>query len=166
MLPPIPPSYEKIADDDELDHDGAPFDSPDPADITNADAFEELGQNYPFFATTIPDQPALDESLDMPDAPEQLPNDTEVGNTEAIIIEHFPSASAGAPIPGMQQGDSVYESQRGADGDSIWSPFVSECDWVFARWAKTRGPTSSAVTELLAIPEVWTSPYSIFALLT
>ncbi|KAH9169618.1 hypothetical protein EDB89DRAFT_1908390 [Lactarius sanguifluus] len=37
---------------------------------------------------------------------------------------------------------------------SIWAPFHSQCDWEIALWAKTRGPTSSALTELLRIPEV------------
>ncbi|KAH9008391.1 hypothetical protein EDB85DRAFT_1824181, partial [Lactarius pseudohatsudake] len=32
-----------------------------------------------------------------------------------------------------------------------WSPFQSQCDWDFARWAKKRGPTSMSVTELLVI---------------
>jgi hypothetical protein len=178
------PSYENFVGGDELDHDGAPIESPDPAniadadtngvpvespdpaDVADADAFEELGQNRPFFATT-PDQPALDELLDMPDTCGQLPNDMEAGNTAAmptVVIDHFPSASAGAPIQGMLHGHSIYESQWDA-GDSIWSPFTSQCDWLFARWAKMRGPTSSAVTELLAIPEVWTSPSPIFTLL-
>ncbi|KAH8995564.1 hypothetical protein EDB86DRAFT_2763520, partial [Lactarius hatsudake] len=35
-----------------------------------------------------------------------------------------------------------------------WAPFHSQCDWEIALWAKTRGPTSSALTELLRIPEV------------
>ncbi|KAH9037408.1 hypothetical protein EDB83DRAFT_2228658, partial [Lactarius deliciosus] len=32
-----------------------------------------------------------------------------------------------------------------------WSPFRSQRDWDFARWAKKRGPTSTSVMELLAI---------------
>jgi hypothetical protein len=91
----------------------------------------------------------------------------EAGNTAAIptvVIDRFPSVSAGAPIQGMPRGKSIYELQRDA-GDSIWSSFTSECDWLFAHWAKTRGPTSSAVMELLAIPEVWSSPCSFFTLL-
>ncbi|KAI0323179.1 hypothetical protein GY45DRAFT_1236956, partial [Cubamyces sp. BRFM 1775] len=32
-----------------------------------------------------------------------------------------------------------------------YAPFVSEIDWEFARWAKMRGPGSTAVTELLKI---------------
>ena len=142
--------------------------APDPADIADADAFEELAQNNQNFATTTPDQLTINESPDTPDAPERLPNDTEAGNTEAmptVVIDHFPFASTGAPLHGMPRGNPLYESQQGVDGDSIWSPFTSQCDWLFARWAKMCSPTSSAVTELLAIPEVWTLPHSISTLL-
>ncbi|KAN0103742.1 hypothetical protein V8E52_011679, partial [Russula decolorans] len=37
---------------------------------------------------------------------------------------------------------------------SIWAPFCSQCDWEVAQWAKMRAPTSSAMADLLAIPEV------------
>ncbi len=177
------PPYENFPGGDELDHDGAPVETPDPADIADADAdgvrietpdpadiadadtFEELAQDNQVFARTTPDQPTIDTSPDMPDVPEELTNDMEAGNTEAmptVVVDHFPFASAGAPIHGMPHGNSVYESQRGTGGETIWSPFTSQCDWLFARWAKMCGPTSSAVTELLAIPEVWTSPCSPF----
>jgi len=38
----------KITDNDELDHNGAPFEPPDPANITDTDAFEKLAQNQTF----------------------------------------------------------------------------------------------------------------------
>ena len=82
-----------------------------------------------------------------------------------VVIDHFPFASAGAPLHGMPHRNHIYKSQQGADGDSIWSPFTSQCDWLFACWAKMCGSTSSAVTELLAIPEVQTSLCSISTLL-
>ncbi|KAH9169515.1 hypothetical protein EDB89DRAFT_2115055 [Lactarius sanguifluus] len=47
------------------------------------------------------------------------------------------------------QGQSDYTPNT-----SIWAPFHSQCDWEIALWAKTCGPTSSALTELLRIPEV------------
>jgi len=162
MLPP----YIKFLVD-ELDHDGTPVESPDPADIADADAFEELAPHGCFFPMTTLDQPAIDESPDMPDAPEQLPNGMGAGNTEGmptVVINHFPSASAGAPINDMQRRNSMYESQHSADGDAIWSPFTSQSDWLFARWAKMRGSTSSAVAELLAIPEVQPFLYVQFRL--
>ena len=170
MLPPTLLSYKIFLDGDGLDHDGAPIEyddpanvtdeAPDPADIADADAFEELAQNNTCFVTTNTNQPTINESPHMLEGLEQLPNDMEAGSTGVIptvVIDHFPSASAGALIHGMPCRNPSYESQRGADGDSTWSPFTSQCDWLFVRWAKMRGPTSLAVTELLAIPEVWTS---------
>jgi len=178
MLPPALPSYKIFLDGDGLDHDGAPIEyddpadvadeAPDPANITDTDTFEELAQNNTCFVTTNTDQPTIDKSPCVPEGLEQLPNDMEAGSTGAmptVVINHFPSASAGAPIHSMPHGNPSYESQRGADGDSTWSPFTSQYDWLFARWAKMRGPTSSAVMELLAIPEVRTSQCSIFTLL-
>jgi hypothetical protein len=68
------PSYENFLGDDELDLDGAPIvtpdpanianadtnavqiESPDPANIADADTFKELTQNSQVFAMTIPNQ--------------------------------------------------------------------------------------------------------------
>ena len=124
-------SYENLVDSDELDHNGVPnvssdsFDianesldpfnhpfnltnkSHDPGNIANTDAFKELAQNQTCFAMITPNQSTLNELQDMADVPEQLPNDMEVGNTEVVptvVIDHFPSASAGAPIDGMPHG--------------------------------------------------------------
>ncbi|KAL0957479.1 hypothetical protein HGRIS_001272 [Hohenbuehelia grisea] len=36
----------------------------------------------------------------------------------------------------------------------MYAPFASQIDWEIARWAKLRGPGSTALTELLKIPEV------------
>ena len=136
---PMPPSYEKVLHDDKLDYDGTPIGAPDPAniadtdsdkeppnpaDITYMDAFEELGQNNHFVVTSTPDQLAVDESPDTPDAPKELPNDMEVGDTDAmliVVIDHFSLASASALIHGISHGNSIYESDR----DLIWSPFIS-----------------------------------------
>ena len=183
MLPRMQPSHKNFLGNDELDHDGTPIISPDPANIANADAeeqdpdpadiadadaFEELAQNDQGFVTLAPDQSIINESADVPHASEAMPNDIEAGNTEAmptVVIDRFPSAGAGAPIDGMPHRNSIYESQQGMDGDSTWYPFASQCDWLVARWAKMRGPTSSAVTELLAIPEVRSLPHAISTLL-
>ncbi|KAN0141046.1 hypothetical protein V8E53_000802 [Lactarius tabidus] len=70
------------------------------------------------------------------------------------IIDLFPFGQPGEPVPGMQQSSTLYEATRDSLGDFVWAPFRSQCDWEFARWAKMRGPTSTAVTELLAIPGI------------
>jgi hypothetical protein len=71
-----------------------------------------------------------------------------------IVINHFPHGSPGTPVPGAHQGSSMYHSSQELFGVSCWAPFRSQCDWELARWAKMRGPSSSAVEELLAIPGV------------
>jgi len=40
------------------------------------------------------------------------------------------------------------------DPDNVWAPFRSKMDWSVAKWAKLRGPSSTAVTELLSIEGV------------
>ncbi|KAH8978805.1 hypothetical protein EDB86DRAFT_3067224 [Lactarius hatsudake] len=47
----------------------------------------------------------------------------------------------------------MYQSSHETLRSSIWAPFRSKCDWEIACWAKTQGPTSSAVADILAIPE-------------
>ena len=119
ILPPVLPPYE-IFLDDELDHNGAPIESPDPADIADIDAFEKLEQNDTCFVTTNTDQPAIDESLHMLEGPEQLPNDMEAGSIGAmqtVVIDRFPSASTGALIYDMPYGNPIYASQWDTDGD-------------------------------------------------
>jgi hypothetical protein len=140
----------------------------DPANITDADAFEELTQGVNGFIQT-PDQLAIDEDLEVLDTPTQPTNQTNTGNVETtssiVIIDRFPLGNAGAPISGMARGSSLYESYNMMHAGSVWAPFKSQCDWKFARWAKLRGPTSSAVNELLEISAVRTSHWAIFMLL-
>lgn len=68
-------------------------------------------------------------------------------------IKHF-QGRAGAPLPG--HGDPGYTTYgRESLGESgIWDPFHSRTDWEFARWAKLRGPSSTAVSDLLKIDGV------------
>lgn len=68
----------------------------------------------------------------------------------------FPSDHAGAPIQRGRE-RSAYEQFQGhidAVNANPYAPFASRIDWEVARWAKTRGPGSTAVSELLAIEEV------------
>lgn len=45
-----------------------------------------------------------------------------------------------------------------------WAPFTSEIDWKVTRWAKLRGPGSTAFSELLAIVGVHVQ-YLVFMML-
>ncbi|KAI0039030.1 hypothetical protein FA95DRAFT_1504731 [Auriscalpium vulgare] len=70
-------------------------------------------------------------------------------------IQHFPGA-AGAPIG--NQDEAAYDQYRatvaGGDEDNPYAPFASKLEWEIAKWAKMRGPTSTAFTELLKIEGV------------
>ena len=140
---------------------GEDFIGPEPADAMDTDAFEALMQGTIHSAVTIPNQHIGDGTLGVFEGPttqemaQTIPLDVPNAETSpTVIIDHFPSGSAGAPIPGVPQGPLARELDQATAAESAWAPFNSECDWKFAHWAKTRGPTSSAVTDLLAIEEV------------
>ncbi|KAI0038015.1 hypothetical protein FA95DRAFT_1449770, partial [Auriscalpium vulgare] len=67
-------------------------------------------------------------------------------------IVHFPGL-AGAPIPQpATRTYDAYQERLGADDPTnLWAPFASKMEWEVANWAKMRGPTSTAFTELLQI---------------
>jgi hypothetical protein len=137
----------------------------DAADITDADAFQDLGQNTDFFSELAPgtDQPAIGDLPGAHDHEEVQANQQEAGNAEtmpAVIIDYFPSGWAGAPITSMARGTSIYKSCQDTHANSEWAPFTSQGDWLFARWAKTQGLTSSLLDNLLRMPQVRSSLYS------
>jgi len=105
---------------------------------------------------------------DVPQDPEELANEIEAGNSEMtstmVIIDQFPQSSAGAPIPGMVHRSLNQESQPDMHVDTVWAPFNSQRDWLFAHWAKVHGLMSSAVTQLLEIPKVMCFPGPLFKL--
>ena len=62
-------------------------------------------------------------------------------------------------LPANYRAEPTYEKYerqlRDVYGDdNIYAPFASKLDWEVARWAKLRGPGSTATTELLGIDEV------------
>jgi hypothetical protein len=127
------------------------------ADVADANAYEILVTSPVISSVTNSEQLQLVELTEATRLPEDPPMHTETANsvlTSQLTIDCFPHGLAGAPIPGVCQGPTSYESAHGTLGDSKWAPFRSQCDWEIARWAKMQGPTSSAVTELLAISEV------------
>ncbi|KAH9010200.1 hypothetical protein EDB83DRAFT_2322512 [Lactarius deliciosus] len=98
--------------------------------------------------------PAPDTSVPLqtetPDHPQQSRDHPQQDG--ALFVEHFPSEVAGAPISEMGRNTPGYQALRDDLGPgNIWYPFQSQCDWDFARWAKNRGSSSTAVTELLVI---------------
>jgi hypothetical protein len=140
--------YEVPNNEDYAFNDGV-----DPADAMDAAAFEALSRG-------VDDSPLDDLAIEpvspaMSDDDGQLPTHHEANNSGVtVVIEHFPLGSPGAPIVGPPENATSNGPSPTGSGDSIWAPFCSQHDWEIARWAKMRNPTSSAVDDLLAIPEV------------
>ena len=80
---------------------------------------------------------------------------TTPSSTQHIHIKRFPSPFAGIPVKvaGSEPVYIQYARQLGRL-DNPWAPFNSKLDWEIARWAKIRGPGSTAVTDLLRIDGV------------
>ena len=94
------------------------------------------------------------------------PDADSLGGAPQLFVKRFPLDSPGAPIPSSHQGSTSYHSSQDLFAASDWAPFHSQCDWEVARWAKMRGSTSSAMEELLAIPEARVRCLAIIVTLT
>ena len=146
-------------------HETDTGDPTDTAELIDADIYEQLTQNINNFMaypeqghsaeiqSSTSAQPHSVTSQPMP------PIHIDGGHHNLylltdLVADHFARDSAGVQVPGVPQGLSLYQTSQEALGASIWAPFRSQCDWEIARWAKMRGPTSSAVADLLAIPGV------------
>jgi hypothetical protein len=132
-------------------------DGVDPADAMDAAAFEALSQGINNSPSDLPRQdstvePVSSAILDDAGQPPTRSEADKFGVT--VVIEHFPFGFPGAPIIGPPENATLDGPSLMGCGDSIWAPFCSQRDWEIARWAKMRNPTSSAVGDLLAIPEV------------
>lgn len=141
--------------------DEDPDDAADMTNTTDADTFETLRLGLNCTTGITPDLPSMPPS----EAPEDLalpPEDLVPESVESeatppattVFIDPFPHGSPGAPISGVCNSSPMDHTGSEALIGLIWSPFSSECDWEIARWAKTRSPTSSAMSDLLAISGV------------
>lgn len=73
----------------------------------------------------------------------------------------FSGGNAGAVYMDQDRvdGNAAYTSQIN-NPDNPFSPFSSQIEWEIAHWAKTRGPSSTAFTELMSIEGVSGITYS------
>jgi len=113
-------------------------DLPDPANVANADAYEELIYNntIPMFPnqTTLGEAPQnleLTEQYDQSEAGDQA--DLTPPQTMSMpLVDQFPFSNPGMPIPERSQGSSAYKSWGATSMDSPWAPFQSKLDWNIA----------------------------------
>lgn len=120
----------------------------------------------PLSPSTPPQLPPLPDPLVVPPlldpsvAPPPLPHRQgaawpDVPPNGPTILK-FMKGKAGAPV-GVRvstEYDKIHSQLNEFSPGNVYAPFKSEIDWKFAKWAKLRGPSSSAVCELLEMPGV------------
>lgn len=75
---------------------------------------------------------------------------------QAPTIVRYPDIQAGQPVDVIKQpSNATYHAQLDdSSADNIYAPFASKLDWDMARWAKLRGSSSTAFSELVSIEGV------------
>ncbi|KAL1667054.1 hypothetical protein GGG16DRAFT_59260 [Schizophyllum commune] len=72
------------------------------------------------------------------------------------FVVRFPGGRAGKPLPGVH--DTLHQtyaaSVNDSNGTNMYGVFGHQLAWEIARWAKLRGPSSTAFTELMKIDGV------------
>ncbi|KAF5345632.1 hypothetical protein D9758_015168 [Tetrapyrgos nigripes] len=98
----------------------------------------------------------LEETVPLPNA-RPPPVAHSGARTREPYVKPYPDPRAGTPLSSqtLYIGDNQQYRERLGDRSNIWAPFQSEMDWRIAKWAKMRGPSSTAFDELLAIQGVY-----------
>ena len=73
-----------------------------------------------------------------------------------VFVKFGGRAGEALPVDSQHVGYVEYSHALGTGDDSVseWAPFRSRTEWELARWAKLRGPSSTALSELLEIDGV------------
>jgi hypothetical protein len=72
---------------------------------------------------------------------------------DAPVVMQFPGAAGKEYGIGDRTEDEIYQNTVGAMG-GIYAPFSSKMEWEIAKWAKERGPSSTAFSDLMSIEGV------------
>ena len=76
------------------------------------------------------------------------------GHEEDLKSDPFVVKFPGIAGDSSPNNENVDTYQDNAPADNPFAPFLSKLDWEVARWAKLRGPGSTAFSELMAIEGV------------
>ncbi len=87
---------------------------------------------------------------------QQARSNAEESTLRKPVIVPFSKGAAGKILHQTQDQYRTYEAGFTGGAQNPYEPFNSKLDWEFAKWAKTRGPGSTAVSELLGIEGVST----------
>ncbi|KAF9778022.1 hypothetical protein BJ322DRAFT_1102226 [Thelephora terrestris] len=129
------------------------FDSDaDDSDADDSDAGESDDDNNQNQALRLETQPMISGSDGNLSAHQSQSPEVQ-SNPTAPFVVRFPGAGEALETRPSLVGYQLYANGLGADGNGPleWAPFSTQLEWEVARWAKLRGPSSSALSELLQI---------------
>jgi len=80
---------------------------------------------------------------------------------DGIFIQRFTKGHPGAAVGlnGLSAQHDYQDKLKPNASGNVYAPFASRIDWEFAKWAKSCGVSSRAVTNLLAIEGVCSASY-------
>ncbi|KAJ7655439.1 hypothetical protein B0H17DRAFT_1214018 [Mycena rosella] len=146
---------------------GGSRDSPDPNDFIDIDSNSESGDPPPAalesdeedeppaqWEPPPQEDPDLDMDVDPPPPEGGVPAPKHAVDERFVQKPHVTlfGGKAGAPLPRVEvPAYTKYTNTLAEVDDNPWAPFKSQIDWQIARWAKVRGSTSTAFSDLLAI---------------
>ena len=141
------------AEDDEeiLNHDGDSSD--DDEDIHDNGGYEISLEPDRFPNPTLSNSNDEENGQDNTQPASRLRGGAEMELKNKPYIVKFNKGKAGAVYTDRNDGNTAYTSQI-SNPENPFSPFSSKIDWEIAHWAKTRGPSSTAFTELMSIEGV------------
>ncbi|KAG1865424.1 hypothetical protein F4604DRAFT_1586067 [Suillus subluteus] len=70
------------------------------------------------------------------------------------VVVPYPDPRAGQQITRCCAANAEYEAHLANEEENLYHPFASKMEWEVARWAKLRGLSSTALSDLLAIEGV------------
>lgn len=75
------------------------------------------------------------------------------------VVVPYPDPRAGQKITNCRAANMEYGAHLANAEENLYHPFASKMDWEVARWAKLRGVSSTALSDLLAIEGVSWMPF-------
>jgi hypothetical protein len=77
-----------------------------------------------------------------------------VQGQRGCVVVPYPDLRAGQQITRGCAANAEYEAHLANEEENVYHPFASKMEWEVARWAKLRGLSSTALSDLLAIEGV------------
>lgn len=144
-----------ISGDEEEDLSGDDQDDQD--DDWDPEPIEDIGSgNEPdILPPNLPDTPAS--SIPLGAGRQTIENQLRQPITVEKFSDRYADSNAGKPIVDHSITPSLFAGYTSGPQNSSanpYAPFRDKLNWDIARWAKLRGPGSTALSELLSIPGV------------